>query len=56
MISIICNCLGSLGGEKNRWLDRANELQIDYDCIPGDILISCGIIAYLAPFTSQFRY
>uniref|UniRef100_A0A2S2QQU5 Dynein heavy chain 7, axonemal n=1 Tax=Sipha flava TaxID=143950 RepID=A0A2S2QQU5_9HEMI len=45
----------SLGSEKDRWSDRANELQINYDCIPGDILISCGIIAYLAPFTSNFR-
>ncbi|VVC44482.1 Dynein heavy chain, domain-2,Dynein heavy chain domain,Dynein heavy chain, P-loop containing D4 domain,P- [Cinara cedri] len=47
--------IGSLGGEKNRWVQCAEELQIKYDCIPGDILISCGIIAYLAPFTSHFR-
>ncbi|XP_025190774.1 dynein heavy chain 7, axonemal [Melanaphis sacchari] len=47
--------IGSLGGEKHRWALRAEELQINYDCIPGDILISCGIIAYLAPFTSNFR-
>ncbi|VVC38423.1 Dynein heavy chain, coiled coil stalk,P-loop containing nucleoside triphosphate hydrolase,Dynein heavy [Cinara cedri] len=47
--------IGSLGGEKHRWAQQATELQDSYDCIPGDILISCGIIAYLAPFTSQFR-
>ncbi|XP_050526602.1 dynein axonemal heavy chain 12 isoform X2 [Daktulosphaira vitifoliae] len=47
--------IGSLGGEKHRWAQRAEELQHNYNCIPGDILISCGIIAYLAPFTSQFR-
>lgn len=49
------HCLGSLGGEKHRWAKRAEELQINYNCIPGDILISCGIIAYLAPFTAHFR-
>lgn len=56
LINLIKNCSGSLGGEKHRWALRAEELQTNYDCIPGDILISCGIIAYLAPFTFNFRY
>lgn len=47
--------IGGLGGEKSRWTDSANNLQIAYDSLAGDILISCGIIAYLAPFTSGFR-
>ena len=47
--------LGSLGGEGDRWVSSAGELQLIYDCLPGDILISCGVISYLAPFTSPFR-
>ncbi|KAI5747904.1 hypothetical protein M8J77_019695 [Diaphorina citri] len=47
--------LGGLGGEKDRWTQRAAELQFNYDCLPGDILLSCGIIAYLAPFNNLFR-
>jgi len=50
------NKLGSLGGEETRWAQRAEELQTNYDCLPGDILLSCGIIAYLSPFTSHYRY
>jgi dynein heavy chain len=47
--------LGSLGGEGDRWRSAAGELQLIYDCLPGDILISCGLIAYLSPLTSDYR-
>ncbi|CAG9798387.1 unnamed protein product [Chironomus riparius] len=47
--------LGSLGGERDRWISAAGELQLIYDCLPGDILISCGLIAYLSPLTSDYR-
>jgi dynein heavy chain len=47
--------LGSLGGEGDRWRSAAGELQLIYDCLPGDILISCGLIAYLSPLTSPYR-
>jgi dynein heavy chain, axonemal len=47
--------LGSLGGEKSRWIEAAENLQLIYDSLPGDLLVSCGIIAYLAPFTAQYR-
>lgn len=47
--------IGGLGGERSRWTDSANNLQKAYDGLAGDILISCGIIAYLAPLTSGFR-
>ncbi|KAL1115992.1 hypothetical protein AAG570_005487 [Ranatra chinensis] len=48
--------IGSLGGEKDRWYNAAEGLQQFYNCIPGDILVSCGIIAYLAPFTTAYRH
>lgn len=47
--------LGGLGGEKTRWTAAADALQIQYDGIAGDILISCGIISYLSPFNTAFR-
>lgn len=43
------------GGEKTRWTACADALQIQYDGLAGDILISCGIISYLSPFNSIFR-
>lgn len=47
--------IGGLGGEKSRWTEAAFTLQGLFDNLPGDILISCGIIAYLAPFIAQYR-
>lgn len=47
--------IGSLGGEKSRWTTAAANLQTLYDGLAGDVMISCGIIAYLAPLTSSFR-
>lgn len=47
--------ISGLGGEKNRWMTAAANLQSSYDTLPGDILISCGMIAYLGPFTSNYR-
>ena len=47
--------IGGLGGEKDRWTIAADELQLIYDNLLGDVLISAGVIAYLGPFTSAFR-
>ncbi|XP_018571400.1 dynein heavy chain 12, axonemal [Anoplophora glabripennis] len=47
--------IGGLGGEKTRWQAAAEALQVQYDGLAGDILISCGIISYLSPFNSIFR-
>ncbi|KAK5645095.1 hypothetical protein RI129_006395 [Pyrocoelia pectoralis] len=47
--------IGGLGGEKTRWTIAANGLQKLYDSLAGDILLSCGMIAYLSPFTMQWR-
>lgn len=46
---------GGLGGEKARWTAAADALQIQYDGLAGDMLISCGIISYMSPFNSMFR-
>nr|XP_012154186.1 PREDICTED: dynein heavy chain 12, axonemal isoform X1 [Megachile rotundata] len=47
--------ISGLGGEKDRWMTAAANLQKSYDALPGDILISCGMIAYLGPFTTSYR-
>lgn len=47
--------IGGLGGEKSRWTAAAASLQEYYDSLAGDILVSCGVIAYLAPFTMNSR-
>ncbi|XP_024937311.1 dynein heavy chain 7, axonemal isoform X2 [Cephus cinctus] len=47
--------INGLGGEKDRWMMCAENLQKSYDTLAGDILISCGMIAYLGPFTTAYR-
>lgn len=39
--------ISSLGEEKNHWTQKAAHLQELLDNLPGDILLSCGLIAYL---------
>lgn len=47
--------LNSMAGEKIRWSAAATELQQVFDTIPGDILMSAGVISYLGPFDFAFR-
>ncbi|KAL8008233.1 putative dynein heavy chain region D6 P-loop domain, dynein heavy chain, domain-2 [Plasmopara halstedii] len=45
----------SLGGEKTRWTEFAEQLVDQYSRLTGDVLISAGVVAYLGPFTSVYR-
>uniref|UniRef100_K3WFJ4 Uncharacterized protein n=1 Tax=Globisporangium ultimum (strain ATCC 200006 / CBS 805.95 / DAOM BR144) TaxID=431595 RepID=K3WFJ4_GLOUD len=47
--------IGGLGGEKARWIEMSAKLQIVYDNVVGDIMLSSGVIAYLGAFTSVYR-
>ncbi|XP_029097542.1 dynein heavy chain 12, axonemal isoform X10 [Monodon monoceros] len=47
--------IGGLGGEKSRWSQAADDLQIVYENLTGDVLVSAGVIAYLGAFTAGFR-
>lgn len=47
--------IGGLGGEKTRWITMAKQLGEKYFTLTGDILVAAGIVAYLGPFTMQFR-
>lgn len=50
------NLISSLGGEKKRWMRNAERLERFYDNLAGDVLLSCGIIAYLGPFSASCRF
>ncbi|XP_032809855.2 dynein axonemal heavy chain 3-like isoform X2 [Petromyzon marinus] len=47
--------MSGLGGEKERWAELATVLHSTYQNIVGDVLLSSGIVAYLGPFTPEFR-
>jgi hypothetical protein len=46
---------GSLGGEKGRWSETAKCLRGTLHNVIGDVLLAAGAIAYLGPFTVNFR-
>ncbi|XP_039273758.2 dynein axonemal heavy chain 3-like isoform X3 [Styela clava] len=47
--------ISGLGGEKERWTDSAEQLRIRLTNLTGDVLLSSGTVAYLGPFTVDFR-
>ncbi|XP_012535785.2 dynein heavy chain 7, axonemal-like [Monomorium pharaonis] len=47
--------IASLGGEKSHWMQCAHNLQMNYDNLVGDMLLSCGIVAYMASYNTSFR-
>lgn len=49
------NLMTSLGGEKNRWMQIAENLKRNYDNLVGDIILTCATINYAAPYNIVFR-
>ncbi|KAJ3127539.1 Dynein heavy chain 7, axonemal [Nowakowskiella sp. JEL0407] len=47
--------LGGLGGEKQRWTEIVEKLDGTLHNLPGDILLSAGVIAYQGAFTKPYR-
>ena len=47
--------LEGLGGEKSRWGESVTRLSEEYKQVTGNVLVSAGLMAYLGPFTSEFR-
>ncbi|RKO89233.1 dynein heavy chain and region D6 of dynein motor-domain-containing protein [Blyttiomyces helicus] len=47
--------ISGLGGEKQRWALSVDQLDTKINNIIGDILLAAGAIAYLGPFTSEYR-
>ncbi|RYG69461.1 hypothetical protein EON64_02655, partial [archaeon] len=47
--------LGGLGGEKVRWQESAVQLKQALRDLVGDMCLAAGCLAYLGPFTAQYR-
>ena len=47
--------IGGLGGEKVRWQESAVELNKSLVNLVGDMCLAAGCLAYLGPFTAQYR-
>uniref|UniRef100_A0A8C3HT11 Dynein axonemal heavy chain 1 n=1 Tax=Chrysemys picta bellii TaxID=8478 RepID=A0A8C3HT11_CHRPI len=47
--------INGLADEKVRWQDTVQNLDYMINNIAGDVLISAGFVAYLGPFTGQYR-
>eukprot|EP00744_Colponema_vietnamica_P000902 GILI01001554.1.p1 GENE.GILI01001554.1~~GILI01001554.1.p1 ORF type:complete len:2075 (+),score=684.51 GILI01001554.1:415-6225(+) len=47
--------IGGLGGEKDRWTDTVTKLSHRYSLLPGDCIVSAGMVAYGGPFTASYR-
>ncbi|XP_050531221.1 dynein axonemal heavy chain 2 isoform X2 [Daktulosphaira vitifoliae] len=44
-----------LSDERERWTRTVKQLDIDFDYLPGDCLISTAFISYMGPFVSKYR-
>lgn len=47
--------INSLGGEKVRWNESVNHLENQKNFLPGNLILSSSIIAYLSHFDSESR-
>jgi dynein heavy chain len=47
--------IGGLGGEKVRWLSSKKQLTEELNNLVGNMILAAGCLAYLGPFTSDFR-
>lgn len=47
--------VGGLAGEAERWKVNVAILQEDFKSLVGNILLSSATVAYIGPFTSEYR-
>ncbi|XP_035245196.1 dynein heavy chain 1, axonemal isoform X1 [Anguilla anguilla] len=47
--------IGGLAGEKVRWAETVEELDYMVNNVSGDVLLAAGYVAYLGPFTGEYR-
>ncbi|XP_075795609.1 dynein axonemal heavy chain 1 isoform X2 [Pelodiscus sinensis] len=47
--------INGLADEKVRWQDTVQNLEYMINNIAGDVLLAAGFVAYLGPFTGQYR-
>jgi len=46
---------GGLGDEAVRWSAAADQLEVDLQNLVGNIILAAGCVAYIGPFTSEYR-
>lgn len=44
-----------LSGEKIRWTETVKKLDIEFDYLPGDCLLSIAFVSYMGPFVFKYR-
>ncbi|XP_066527086.1 dynein axonemal heavy chain 1 [Hoplias malabaricus] len=47
--------IGGLADEKVRWSETVQHLEYLVDNVAGDVLLAAGYVAYLGPFTGEYR-
>ncbi|XP_054640454.1 dynein axonemal heavy chain 1 isoform X2 [Dunckerocampus dactyliophorus] len=47
--------IAGLADEKTRWKDTVQHLEYMVNNVSGDVLLSAGYVAYLGPFTGEYR-
>ena len=47
--------VGGLAGEAERWKVNVAKLQEDKKCLVGNILVASASVAYIGPFTAEYR-
>lgn len=47
--------IDGLSGEKIRWTETVQTLDLDFELLPGDCLLSTAFVSYLGPFITQYR-
>ena len=47
--------ISGLGGERLRWAQAVETFDGSITNVVGDVLLSAAAVAYLAPFTSEYR-
>lgn len=47
--------IDGLSGERERWTQTVKQLDIDFDYLPGDCLLSIAFVSYMGPFVFKYR-
>jgi len=47
--------VSGLGSEEKRWMEVAGDLENDFKNLVGNVMLSAGCLAYIAPFNAVFR-
>lgn len=47
--------IDGLSGERTRWTETVKELDVDFDYLPGDCLLSIAFVSYMGPFVFKYR-